>query len=193
MQLCRQALCHRHSKTRLKYFATYTKHYCGNKEKQKTTNEKRPCLLHKCTYLKHKYSKIIAHVRTDENKTGVADEESLNTHGLCQHKAIVNHATMAHRRPTATNPVNKAMCSTHQGQGAQPKSRCTTEKKKITLEGNTVQGGVFRGRMTHTQKLGASQKLFTASRSAGRVSHTPQRMVRALKGLGVWSVTLLRQ
>ena len=169
-----------------KYFATYTKHYCSNKVKRKTTNQKRPCLLHKCTYLKHTYSKMIAHIRTNENKTGLADEESLNTHGHCQHKAIVNHATMAHRRPTATNPVDLAMCSTHQGQGARRNSRCTTKKKKITVEKNAVQGGVFRARITHTRKLGASHttKNVHCIAQCGRgVSHTTAHHARTL-GLG---------
>ena len=37
------------------------------------------------------------------------------------------------------------------------------------------------------------QKMFTASRSAGGVSHTSQRTTRAPWGLGVRSLTLLRQ
>ena len=63
---------------------------------------------------------------------------------------------MAHRRTTATNPVDQALCGTHQGLGAQLNSRCTSEKKEITLEEKRVQGGVFRGRITHTRELGAS-------------------------------------
>ena len=155
------------------------------REQSKTKDNQRktrPC-LHKCTYLKHTVRKIIAHVRTNENKTGLADEESLNTHGHCQHKAIVNHATMAHCRPTAANPVDQAMCSTHQGQGAQRNSRCTTEKKKITLEENTVQGGVSGGSIAQPQGLGAShatqknrritQRGRGASRTTQRITRTP--------------------